>query len=170
MSNGVAATLLLACLVAPLAACGERATLQAPAAKRAWHLTPDGVLSQRGTAQENVVTSLPGWLWAGRAHACPPVLAVGPRGEALVTSNVVPTLWRVDPDTLAVSMHALALDADTDKDVGFARLFYSPKHGAFFAVGSTQGSLWKIDPQLRSAQKIALAAPMANACGDARHG
>ncbi len=67
-------------------------------------------------------------------YACAPDIAIGPRGEVVVTSNVLPVLWKIDPDTLAVSVHRLQLDADHDKDVGFSGLAYSEHNGAYFAV------------------------------------
>ena len=87
------------------------------------------------------------------------------KGEVVISSNIVPTLWRIDPETLAVSEHPLVLDADTDKDVGFSGVTYSAGHAAFFAVSGVHGSLWRIDPRLRRAQKVALSAPIRNACG-----
>ncbi len=107
---------------------------------------------------------LPGWHWAGEPYACPPAIAVGPRGQVVVTSNVLPVLWKIDPQTLAVSVHRLQLDADSDKDVGFSGLVYSERHGAYFAVSGLHGSLWRIDPLLRRAQKIALSEPVRGAC------
>jgi hypothetical protein len=107
---------------------------------------------------------LPGWHWAGEPYACAPAIAVGPRGEAVVTSNVLPVLWKIDPETLAVSVHRLQLDADSDKDVGFSGLVYEERSGAYFAVSGLHGSLWRIDPLLRRAQKIALSEPVRGAC------
>ena len=107
---------------------------------------------------------VPGWVWAGEPYACAPAIAIGPRGEAIVTSNVLPVLWKIDPDTLAVSVHRLELDADHDKDVGFSGLVYSERNGAYFAVSELQGSMWRIDPLLRRAQKVALSGPVRGAC------
>jgi len=101
-------------------------------------------------------------------YACLPDLALGPRGEVVITSNIVPTLWRIDPETLAVSMHPLVLEADTGKDVGFSGLVYSSEHGAFFAVSDPHGSLWRIDAPFTSARKIPLSAPIANQRSDYR--
>jgi hypothetical protein len=81
-----------------------------------------------------------------------------------VTSNVLPVLWKIDPQTLAVTVHHLQLDADTDKDVGFSGLVYSARDGAYFAVSELHGTLWRIDPLLRRAQKIALSEPVRGAC------
>lgn len=120
---------------------------------RVWVLTRDGVVVRDASSRQGVSLALPGWTWAGAPYGCTPVLAIGPKGEAVVTSDVVPTLWRIDPDTFAVTLHQPALDADKDKDVGFSALAYSVRHAAYFAASS--GSLWKIDAQLRTAQKVA---------------
>jgi hypothetical protein len=119
----------------------------------AWSLGRDGVLAP-GKAGAQLV-ELPGWHWAGEPYTCPPALAVGPRGEALVTSNVLPTLWKVDPRTLRVTAHALELDTDHEKDVGFSALRYMPTEDAWIAFSAMQGSSWRIDASLTRAQKLA---------------
>ena len=135
----------------------------AAAAEQTWVLGVDGVhLQQPGKAR--VAVKLPEWHWAHEPYACPPAIAIGPRGEALVTSNVLPVLWKIDPQTLAVTMHSLQLDADSDKDVGFSGLVYSARDNAYFAVSELHGTLWRIDPLLRRAQKIALSEPVRGAC------
>jgi len=146
----------------PLATIGS----QVDAARgRIWWLTGAGlVLHDRGQRQPVTVT-LPGWQWAGTPYGCPPGLALGPKGEVIVTSDVLPKLWRVDPYTLAVTVHAPVLDDHADRDVGFAALSYSARHGAYFAVGSTPGSLWRIDPFLSRAQEAPLAASRTQPCG-----
>jgi len=158
---------------APRQASNDAPDLQLPgtraqvdlARNRVWVLTPEGVFLFDLSRPERAAVPLPGWVWAGAPYGCLPDLALGPRGEAVVTSNVLPTLWRIDPDSLAVSVHALALDADTDKDVGFTGLVYSPQHGAFFATSHAHGSLWRIDPQLKTAQKTPLSASNPQPCG-----
>ncbi|HEY6822061.1 MAG TPA: hypothetical protein VI321_08565 [Burkholderiales bacterium] len=110
--------------------------------------------------------SLPGWLWVSEPWSCPPATASGPAGEMIVTSNVLPTLWRIDPRTLAVSVHPLALDADTDRDVGFSALVYSAQQGSYFAVSSTRASLWRIDRELTRAHKVASLPRAELACTD----
>ena len=120
---------------------------------RSWWLTRDSAVLHGADRMKHVV-ALPGWLWAGEPF-CPPDLAIGPDGEAVVTSNIVSTLWRIDPQTLAVTVHELKLDTDADKDVGFATLVYSPEHAAFFAYSEVQRSVWRIDPQLGRATKVA---------------
>ena len=132
-------------------------------ADRSWVIEAGSLfLEQPGKPRRAV--ELPGWHWAGEPYACAPAVAVGPRGEAVVTSNVLPVLWKVDPETLVVSVHRLQLDADTDKDVGFSGLVYSERNGAYFAVSGLHGSLWRIDPLLRRAQKVGLSQPLRSAC------
>lgn len=133
------------------------------AAEQTWVLGVDGVYLQR-PGKARVAVKLPEWQWAHEPYACPPAIAIGPRGEALVTSNVLPVLWKIDPQTLAVTVHSLQLDADSDKDVGFSGLVYSARDNAYFAVSELHGTLWRIDPLLRRAQKIALSEPVRGAC------
>ncbi|HYA47603.1 MAG TPA: hypothetical protein VEF92_08640 [Burkholderiales bacterium] len=187
MSNGIASAFLLAVLVVAIGGCDFGAASQQrpnavrnglespppsarygvdPARHRVWILTRDGVSIYDVTRSERIVVPLPYWLWVDAPYAYLPDLALGPRGEAVITSNVVPTLWRIDPETLAVvSVHPLLLDSDTDKDVGFSGLVYSSEHEAFFAVSDLHGSLWRIDPDLGRARKIWLSTPVRKAFG-----
>ena len=136
-----------------------------PARDRVWLLTRDGVALYENSKPYRTEVLLPGWHWAGDPYGCLPALAVGPRGEALITSDVLPKLWQVDPESLEVTVRDLALDADQDKDVGFSGLVYLPEQSAFFAVSSVHGSLWRIDAQLTRGQKVQLSEPIVNACG-----
>jgi len=127
-----------------------------------WSLTRDGVSVQVRSRPGRTLVELPGWIWARAPWACPPDLALGPNGEAVVTSNVVPTLWKINPETLAVTVHPLQLD--TGMEVGFSELVYSKDEGAFLAVSDTLGGRWKIDAQLATARKLAGNVPWSNAC------
>jgi streptogramin lyase len=122
------------------------------AADRAWQLTRNGVVAQ--DAGRTTRVPLPDWTYAGPRFGCAPSLAVGPDGEAVVTSDVMPTLWRVDPRTLAVTRHELKLDADNDKDVGFFDLAWEATEGAYFAASTADGALWRIDRELKAARKV----------------
>lgn len=121
---------------------------------RTWRLTLEGVVVQAPGQSKPVTVPLPGWIVVGPSDACAPDLAIGPGGEAVVTSNVTSTLWRVDPDTLAVSVHPLRLDADAGRDIGFTSLRFSRAHGAFFAVSQVHGSAWKIDTSLTRGEQV----------------
>ncbi len=131
---------------------------------RIWFLTREGVSVQVRARPGKTVVELPGWIWAGAQWACPPDLALGPNGEAVVTSNVVPTLWKIHPETLAVSVHPLQLDPPTDVEFGFSELVYSSEERAFVAVSDTYGARWKIDAQLATARRMAGNVPVSNAC------
>ena len=131
---------------------------------RIWVLTPVGVALYEASTREQIAeVPLPGWIWVGEKYACSPDLAIGPRGEAVISSNVVPTLWRVDPVTLVASKHDLAIE-DEGRDIGITALAYSAQQGAYFAVSPSQGSLWRIDPLLRRAQSVPLSEPLPKSC------
>jgi hypothetical protein len=184
MSNGTAVVLGIAGLVGLAAALAQTgpgqsalhaaatseitlATIgsQVDAARgRTWWLTGAGLSLQDRTRRQPVTLPLPGWHWAGAPYGCLPGLALGPKGEVVVTSDVLPRLWRVNPETLVVTVHSPTLDDRADRDVGFSALSYSARHGAYFAVGSTPGTLWRIDPLLRRAQEAPLAAAAESAC------
>jgi len=117
-------------------------------------LTRDGVQIHSVPAQA-VRVGLPGWIYAGEPY-CPPALALGPNGEVVVTSNVIPTLWRIDAETLAVTTHPLVLDSDQDKDVGFAAVVYAPEQRAYIAYSETTRSTWQVDASLRGASRLAV--------------
>lgn len=121
---------------------------------RVWSLTESGVSLHDTAGSHRATVALPGWHWAGEPYGSAPALALGPQGEAIVTSDIVPVLWKIDSVTLAVSVHALTLDADTDMDVGFSSLAYSREHDAFVGVSGNLGSVWMIDRPLTRARKI----------------
>lgn len=127
---------------------------------RSWSLTRDGVLVHDALFGRKTPVRLSGWVWLDAPY-CAPDLVLAPSGEAVVTSNVLPTLWRIDGRTLAVSVRPLVLDADTDKDFGFAAIVYSPDQRAYLAYSDLQRTLWKIDTalttgtQIRQAQRAA---------------
>ena len=134
-----------------------------PERARAWVIDAGELLLEQAGKPRRAIT-LPDWQWADQPYACAPDIALGPRGEVIVTSNVLPVLWKIDPETLRVSVHRLELDSDMDKDVGFSGLVYSARNGAYFAVSGLHGSLWRIDPLLRRAQKVGLSRSLRGAC------
>jgi hypothetical protein len=108
--------------------------------------------------------AIPDWIRVEEPYSCAPELALEPSGVALVSSNVVPALWRIDPETFAVRRHDLALDADADKDVGFTGLAFA-EQGILLAVSGIQGSLWRVDLWSNKAEKVELSRPVHGACG-----
>jgi hypothetical protein len=76
------------------------------AAAERWFIEAGSLfLEQPGKPRRAV--ELPGWHWAEQPYACAPAVATGPRGEVVVTSNVLPVVWKIDSETLAVSVHQL---------------------------------------------------------------
>ena len=173
MENGkVLKSLVLALSAAWLGGCDVNAvqSLQTPAAQaaaipegprlvdagrgRIWSLTREGLVLRDIASTEKRSIALPGWIAAGTPFGFEPALVAGPGGDILVTSDVLPVIWRVDQRSLAVSVHALALDAHRDKDVGFTSLVYSPRLGAFVATSTVAGTRWRIDAGLTRAEQI----------------
>ena len=138
-------------------------TVRDAARNRVWVLDSEAVYLYEGTQKKRF--ELPGSVQAREPYICAPDLAIDAQGAVVVTSNVMPVVWRIEPVTAQVTKHELTLDADTDKDVGFTGLAYAPDQGVFFGVSATYGSLWRIDPLLRRAQKIQSSAPLNHACG-----
>lgn len=129
-----------------------------------WVLDHQGVAIHNNTSGRLVQRiALPGWVVAGRQFGCPPDLALDSSGRAIVSSNVLPVLWRIEPARFEVDKIELALDADQDKDVGFSGLSFAPD-GALLAVSATLGSLWRIDLRASSARKVTSFAPVRGAC------
>src|SRR4051812_9815869 len=113
-ANAIAAAFVLAALTTTLAGCDIGAA-QNPSAvaadasllpkarhrldatrNRIWLLDRDGaaLIDLARPARETL--ALADWLRVSEEHGCLPDLALGPKGEAVITSNVVPALWRVD--------------------------------------------------------------------------
>ena len=90
---------------------------------------------------------LPDWALAGPRDACAPDMVLDRNGAAYVSSNVLPILWRIDPARFEITR--IALDANTDKDIGFTGLKFAGE-GVLVANGTTVASQWRID--LRSAR------------------
>jgi hypothetical protein len=142
-----------------------RARLDA-ARGRIWTLHVNGVDVYDARSDTKLRSiSLPEWVWAGALHSCRPDLAVGPNGDVLVSSNVIPVIWRIDAASFLVTQHELELDDKyKGRDVGFSGMTYSAQQGAFLAISGPDGSLWRIDPLLRRAQNIPLSSLMPGAC------
>ncbi len=96
---------------------------------------------------------LPDWVLAGPKDGCAPDIVLDASGAALVSSNVQPVLWRVDPQRFQIIRIALELETDTDKEVGFTGLSFSAD-GELIAAGATFASLWRIDLAAGRATKL----------------
>lgn len=124
------------------------------ARKRVYLLVRGGVeLVDAGTRRGLARIELPGWIWAGELYSCPPDIALAPGGDILVTSNVMSVIWRIRRETLAVTVHKLALEQDGDKDIGFTTLRWSAGLGTFVAT-TDAGATWHVDASLSRARKV----------------
>lgn len=134
---------------------------------RLWVLEP-GVLSLHDNTNGRRLRriELPMPFFVGDEHACPPDIAWDAAGTVFVSSNVLPVLWRVDPQRFEVTRIELTLGADGDKDVGFTGLSFAA-NGALLAAGTTFGSLWRIDLRNASASRITSIPGSGRACDPA---
>jgi hypothetical protein len=147
---------LMACMTVGSAAAGP-ISISDDARQRVYELTRDGVdVREFATRRRIAHVPLPDWVWVGRRFSCPPTITLAPNGDPVVTSNVVPFLWRIDRASLATSVHEPVLDADKGRDFGFVGMRWSAELGAYHAVTSS-GAGWRIDPSLASARKLAAA-------------
>ena len=109
---------------------------------------------------------LPEWMVLPKKYSCLPDLALDSSGTAFVSSNVLPVLWRIEPQRYEVTRIELALDTDTDKDVGFTGLSFAGD-GTLLAAGAMAAALWQIDTSAASARKIASYPSVASGCDPA---
>jgi hypothetical protein len=132
-----------------------------------WALHANGVDVHDATSDEKVRSiRLPGWIWAAEPDACPPDLLVTPDRHVLVTSNVVPVIWRIDSASFEVTRYDVDVEDHRDRDIGFAGLAYAARDGAFFAVGALDNTSWRIDPSLMRARAVAVSSSMPRTCGE----
>jgi hypothetical protein len=139
------------------------------ARNRVWLLTAQGIAIYDPAVPGRVLrVPLLGWQISEEPAGCVPQFALGPEGEAVIGSDLVPVLLRVDPETLAVTRYPLRLDhgSGVDRDTGFTALRYVPSLGGYLLVSRRDGTLWRIDRELRSATKVGVStqAPQSD-CG-----
>lgn len=134
---------------------------------RLWVLDPEALtLYDNLNGRRLRRLALPEPFLAGDEHACPPDIALDAVGTVFVSSNVLPVLWRIDPQGFEITRIELALDADTDKDFGFSGLSFAADD-ILIAAASTFPSLWRIDLRTASATKIASYPASTRACDPA---
>lgn len=131
---------------------------------RIWTLNEDMVLLYDGRTRTLVKKiALAGWSSVSEPNSCPADLAVDVAGHVIVSSNIAPTLWRINAETLDAERLDIALDADNDEDVGFTGLL-SASRDSVYAVSAIHGSLWRIDLNSRRGTKLQMAMPLKGAC------
>ena len=137
-----------------------------PQEGRAWVLNHDAVYLYDIAPRQLVKRiDLPGWIVVSEDFSCPPDLTLTPSGGALVTSNVVPTIWEIDSESLVVRIHPLSLDVDNEKEVGFTGLAYGRTGEDLFGISAMHGSVWRIDLARNKAYKMPFSRQVADACG-----
>lgn len=134
---------------------------------RRWVLNQDSLSAYDNVSRRRLRRiELPDWTLAGALHACAPDMVLDSTGAAIVSSNVAPVVWRIDPQRFEVTRIALTLSADSDKDIGFTALSFAGD-GTLIAAGSTVGSMWRIDLRGAKATKVASYPPASGICDPA---
>ena len=110
---------------------------------------------------------LPGWYMA--RYNCLPDIALDKSGALFVSNNIMPKLWRVDPDTFEVAQHDIALAVEQTKDAGFSGLAFAPDGNTLYAAIAATGSLWRIDVGTRRAEMVKLPSRLWGACALVNH-
>ena len=138
-----------------------------PARNRLWVLDHEVISvydNTNGRQLRRIV--LPEWIVLPQRYSCLPDLALDSSGAAFVSSNVLPVLWRIDPQRYEVTRIELVLDTDSDKDVGFTGLSFAGD-GTLLAAGAMAAALWQIDTSAASARKIASYPSVVRGCDPA---
>jgi streptogramin lyase len=110
---------------------------------RVWILAQDGLYLHQSASGAVRRFDLPNWRYVIR-FACPPDLAVAPDGSVLVSSNVMASLWRIDPALGQVSQVALHFEMRAGRDFGFSAMDVS-ESGIVWAQDAADRSPWRID-------------------------
>ena len=73
-----------------------------------------------------------------------------PAGTVLVSSNIIPVLWRVDPATGRAEQVPILLLEHATRDIGFSALELTAP-SALNATSAIDGTPWRIDLRTRTA-------------------
>jgi hypothetical protein len=105
---------------------------------------------------------LPSWYITD--GACAPDLVLDGSGSAVVSSNVVPQLWRIDATTFEVTVVDVTLRGREQWDIGFAALRLTSA-GTLRALSSNANSIWTIDVATGRADMLEAYAVPSSLCG-----
>jgi hypothetical protein len=162
MSNRTVAILPLALLLAlPCAAApaGDIRVRRDELHARIWVLRADALYLYPYDSQAPARRfTLPRWIYVISRSACEPDLLVEAGGTVIVSSNIMPSLWRVDPEASSAIELELEAQPQTTRELGFTALRWAGP-GALHARGSLDRSRWLIDLPNRSATKLEGAVP-----------
>jgi hypothetical protein len=121
---------------------------------RVWILGGNALYLYQTEGQRVRRFDLPNWRYVAQPFACPPDFVVESQGTVLVSSNITPTLWRVDPDSgVSTELPIQPLHRQAE-DFGFAALEVSPRD-VVWARGAADRSRWVIDLKSLSATLVA---------------
>ena len=127
---------------------------------RLWVLEPEALsLHDNINGRRLRRLPLPDPFFVGEDQACAPDIAWDAAGTVFVSSNVLPVLWRIDPQGFEITRIELELGADGDKDVGFTGLSFA-EGDVLIAAGTTYASLWRIDYDREREQDRVLASAL----------
>ena len=133
-----------------------------PRRGRVWVLGLDSLRVYDAATKKPIrEVELPSWYLADAA--CMPDLVLDSSGSALVSSNVVPQLWRVDAETFETAVIDITLRSREQWDVGFGALRFTST-GGLEAVTSNANSMWSIDLAKGRADLIEIYPRPSNAC------
>ena len=93
---------------------------------------------------------LAGWIAANVPHVGEPACVVEPQGTVLMSSNVMPDLWRIDAHTGAVERLSILLADNPGRDIGFTELRLVGTRG-LRATSAIDGTRWWIDLRTQAA-------------------
>jgi hypothetical protein len=175
MNSGIRSWVILILAVAYMGGCGTEANPGQPmderdplrvrtdtARGRLWVLGPDDVRIYDTTKQRLIRQErLRNWIVA--RYACAPDMVLDRAGSAIISSNMQPTLWRIDTGSFEVKEHEIRLQGRERLDVGFGALGFAAD-GMLLGVASPAGSLWRIDIDGGSARMLAPEAAYPNLC------
>ena len=121
---------------------------------RTWILRGDALYSyEYGPGGTSRRFALPGWIHVSARNACAPDVFIEAGGSVIVSSNIVPSLWRVDPTVANAVELSMEVSPATRKDFGFASL-QTTENGELHGRGSIDRSLWLVDLANRSAIQL----------------
>ena len=128
---------------------------------RVWVLRLDEVhVYDRQTRRLMRRISLPSW---SVADLCGPGIVFDSSGAALISHNLEPKLWRVDPNVPEVREHTIRLIGGEKLDVGFGSIVFG-SDGFLYGVASSGHSVWRIDIRSASAVQVGREAAVFNEC------
>jgi hypothetical protein len=132
--------------------------------ERLWVLEVGAVHVIDLVARERIARiELTNWMYTADATNCLPDLQLDPGGSAIVTDNVQPKLWRIDPDHFSFREYRPTFDTQDTIDAGFTALNVR-EDGSIVAAMAAPGSLWRIDRALSRAVQIPLNVRIHGAC------